>query len=234
MTTTLFVPGLQSSGPTHWQTWLEEQTYDAVRVEQNDWTDANLPVWSARVRHAIQTAKGQVFVVAHSFGALAAIQAAGDREERIAGVFLVAPADPWLFAAGDQLPKKPLPFPVMVVASRNHPWMPLDTAAEWAARWSADFIDVGNAGHINTESGYGPWPQGLALFRKLRGVGAHAAAGRLPILRSTSARSQATLGPRPARQQRGIRASDRHEVRNAVRLLQDAGWDFSLSEAPLL
>jgi len=29
--------------------------------------------------------------------------------------------------------------------------------------WGADFIDMGEAGHINVASGYGPWPEGRAL-----------------------------------------------------------------------
>ena len=29
--------------------------------------------------------------------------------------------------------------------------------------WKADFIDMGDAGHINIASGYGPWSEGKAL-----------------------------------------------------------------------
>jgi predicted alpha/beta hydrolase family esterase len=29
------------------------------------------------------------------------------------------------------------------------------------------FISIGDAGHINTAAGYGPWPQGLELLRQL-------------------------------------------------------------------
>ena len=39
-----------------------------------------------------------------------------------------------------------------------------------ANRWHADLINIGAAGHINAESGFGPWPQGLELLRELQSV----------------------------------------------------------------
>ncbi len=45
MPTTLIVPGLKSSGPTHWQTWLERRIAGSVRVAQANWNDPQLPVW---------------------------------------------------------------------------------------------------------------------------------------------------------------------------------------------
>jgi hypothetical protein len=36
--------------------------------------------------------------------------------------------------------------------------------ARWLAkRWGAEFVDMGEAGHINVASGFGPWPEGRAL-----------------------------------------------------------------------
>ena len=100
MPTTLIIPGLKSSGPTHWQTWLERRTAGSLRVKQRDWNDAHLPEWSSRVRSEIARATGSLFIVAHSFGALAAAQAASDHAERITGALLVAPADPDNFRSG--------------------------------------------------------------------------------------------------------------------------------------
>ena len=111
---------------------------------------------------------GPVFIAAHSFGALAAVQAASDHADRIAGVLLVAPADPEHFGVAEFLPARPLEFPAIVVASTNDPWISLDSAAHWADRWGADLISLGEAGHINAESGFGPWPKALALLERLR------------------------------------------------------------------
>jgi hypothetical protein len=38
----LIIPGLYDSGPAHWQTWLQAQYPDAVRVEQEHWNIADL------------------------------------------------------------------------------------------------------------------------------------------------------------------------------------------------
>lgn len=168
MATTLIVPGLHGSGPDHWQTRFEDRIPGAVRVIQRDWTRADLAEWSSRVRREINRVPGRIFIIAHSFGALAAAQAASDHEHRIAGALLVAPADPDIFGVASYLPHEPFSFPSVVAASANDPWMRLEKAAAWADRWGGDFINIGPAGHINVESGFGPWPEGLAIFQGLR------------------------------------------------------------------
>lgn len=168
MATTLIIPGLHSSGHDHWQSWFEEHIPGTLRVIQRDWTDADLPEWSSRVRRDISRTPGKHYLVAHSFGVLAAVQAAADLSERIAGALLVAPADPAKFGITDYLPQHPLPFRSVVVGSSNDPWMSLEAAGHWADLWGADFVNLGAAGHINAESGFGPWPEGLALLERLR------------------------------------------------------------------
>jgi hypothetical protein len=178
MTTTLIIPGLHSSGPDHWQTWFEEQLPATVRVIQSDWDKPDLTIWSARVRRDIHRNPGRHIVVAHSFGVLAAVYAGAREPDRIAGALLVAPADPEKFRAAGELPRDPLPFPAVVVASSNDPWMTLWKAADWADRWGADFVNLGDAGHINAESGFGPWPEGLSLLERLRRRSQHVSGQR--------------------------------------------------------
>ena len=168
MTTTLIVPGLHSSGPDHWQTWFEEQIPGTVRVIQSDWSNANLAEWSRRVRRDIARNPGRHILVAHSFGVLAAVHAAQEFGDRIQGALLVAPAAPDKFNVTADVPSTPLPFPAVVVASSNDPWMSLWSAAELADRWGADFVNLGEAGHINAEAGFGAWPEGLGLLDRLR------------------------------------------------------------------
>jgi predicted alpha/beta hydrolase family esterase len=168
MPTTLIVPGLHSSGDDHWQTWFETQLPATVRVIQSDWTKADLPEWSRRIRGAIARTPGQILIVAHSFGVLASVQAAADQSDRIGGALFVAPADPDKFGVSDLLPQHNLPFPSVVVASTNDPWMSLHKAAAWADRWGADIVNLGEAGHINADAGFGAWPEGLAIFERLR------------------------------------------------------------------
>ncbi|CAL1241784.1 conserved protein of unknown function [Candidatus Methylocalor cossyra] len=167
----LMVPGLGDSGPHHWQTWWQSQDPGTVRVLQEDWLTADLERWSTRVWEAVVPLGRPVWLVAHSFGCLATVRAGFERPDRIAGALLVAPAQPERF--GVTLPTQPLPFPSTLVASRDDPWMSFPAAAEWARRWGSHLVDLGQAGHINADSGYGPWPEGRALLHELKERAAH-------------------------------------------------------------
>ena len=48
----LVVPGLNGSGPAHWQSWIEG-LIGAQRVHQDDWSRPDIDSWSARVEAAI-------------------------------------------------------------------------------------------------------------------------------------------------------------------------------------
>lgn len=168
MTTTLIIPGLQDSGPGHWQTWWQFLDPNARRVEQRDWRKPDLARWSARIMEALARTHEPVWLVAHSFGCLAAVRAAAECPDRVAGALLVAPADPDCFGIEPRLPAERLPCPSILVASSNDPWMSFQRAVFWADRWGSRRVDLGRAGHINAESGFGPWPQGRALLKELQ------------------------------------------------------------------
>ena len=229
MTTTLIIPGLKSSGPTHWQSWFEQHIPGTVRVMQRDWHDANLANWSSRVRRDINRTPGRLFVVAHSFGVLAAVQAANDFDGRIAGALLVAPADPDKFSVSAYLPNQPLSFPSVVVASTNDHWMTLERAAHWADVWGSDLVNLGDAGHINGESGFGPWPEGLSLLERLRRAAEFRSAltPHSATSRSLSPRRKVPGSSRTRSLSHPYHAEDRPDVRNAAALLAAAGWHVS-------
>ena len=155
----VIVPGLHGSGAGHWQSWLQGQVAGAVRVEQDDWSAPDLERWSDRVAETLAAlGPGPHVVVAHSFGCLATVRAAMRQPLDIAQVLLVAPAEPNRFDVAAALPQSRLASRSCVVASDNDPWMSATQAHAWALRWGSDWINLGNAGHINVDSGYGPFP----------------------------------------------------------------------------
>jgi predicted alpha/beta hydrolase family esterase len=168
METILIVPGLYNSGPSHWQTWFENTLTDTQRVEQADWERPCLSEWAARVREAINAESEPVWIVAHSVGCLAAVTASLVCASRIRAALLVAPADPDRFGEAAHLPEERLAFPSLVVASNNDPWVKRSVAEHWASVWGSRYRNVGDAGHINVDAGYGPWPEGLGFFQELR------------------------------------------------------------------
>jgi hypothetical protein len=80
--------------------------------------------------------------------------------------------------------------------------MRLTAASVWADRWGSQFECIGRAGHINIESGFGAWPQGLDLFERFR-----AAHGGEPLgnIESLSARLSPSLIGQDALTRRGER-----------------------------
>ena len=97
MDTILIVPGLWDSCPRHWQSWFEEQLPYSRRVTQGDWSKPDLPAWSSAIRRELDRAPGRSWIVAHSFGCLAAVHACWSAAARVAGAMLVAPAEPSAF-----------------------------------------------------------------------------------------------------------------------------------------
>lgn len=168
MDTTLIVPGLHGSGPEHWQSWFERHIDNCVRVVQSDWSTPNLTQWSGKLRRELNRVPGRVWIVAHSFGCLAAVQIAADYSERISGLMLVAPADPARFGLQDVIAQGRLDVPSVIVASTNDRWMSFERAAAWADVWGAELLNLGATGHVNVEAGYGAWPRGLEIYRALR------------------------------------------------------------------
>jgi uncharacterized protein len=51
-----------------------------------------------------------------------------------------------------------------LVASRNDKYFSFEESEALAGTLGAKLIDAGYSGHINSESGHGPWPEGLMCF----------------------------------------------------------------------
>jgi hypothetical protein len=164
MANTLIVPGLNNSGPAHWQSLWQLKRPDYVRVVQRDWSEPRLDEWAASLDRAIRKGRGKSLIVAHSYGCLATLRRLQQRSDDVAGVMLVAPADPEKWG---QTPFSAIAVPSVLVASRNDPWLEFDKAKSLAATLGAAFVNLGMAGHVNAESGYGPWEQGERILDEL-------------------------------------------------------------------
>lgn len=170
----LIVPGLYNSEPEHWQSHWQQAWPQAERVDQTDWEKPTLAEWVAGLVEAVRRRPGAV-LVGHSLGCALIAHLAQIRGGRgIGGALLVAPADVErdrpagpLLQGFAPMPRRPLPFPSVVVASRNDPYVSIERAAAFAHAWRARLVDLGEAGHINVASGYGPWTAGQALLRDL-------------------------------------------------------------------
>jgi predicted alpha/beta hydrolase family esterase len=171
--TVLILPGWKGSGPGHWQTIWQRARPELRRVEQASWTEPVLGDWADALEKAVRAAPAPVLLVAHSLAcALVAHWARAGSVARVAGALLVAPADvddpslgtPRTFSP---MPLERLPFPSWIVGSRDDPFAAFERAEAFAAAWGGQLLDAGRSGHVNVESGHGPWPRGATLLEAL-------------------------------------------------------------------
>ena len=168
----IIVPGWKNSGEGHWQSLWAESISGAVRVKQDNWTSPTRDAWVERIAKTILAQEREVVLVAHSLGCIATTYLPSDVCSRVQGALLVAPADPERRASlvdFSPTPYQPLPYRSVLVASSNDPYCSVRTAGAYARAWGSEFVRLQNAGHINTESGFGDWPLGLALLQSLVG-----------------------------------------------------------------
>ncbi|MBM6575341.1 serine hydrolase family protein [Microvirga sp. SRT01] len=175
--TILTVPGLGGSGPSHWQSLWERERHDAIRAELGMWNTPHRNSWVTKLDQAISTAQAPVILVAHSLGCIAVAWWASLSPQPygwpVAGALLVAPADvdradaPPEISGFAPAPRGALPFPSIVVASTDDPWITSQRAHSLAAEWGSHFEEVGALGHINAASGLGAWHDGQDLLERV-------------------------------------------------------------------
>jgi uncharacterized protein len=171
-TPVLILPGFGNSGPEHWQTLWELRHPDWRRVNLGKWDAPACDDWVHALDVAVQACPSPPVLVAHSLACLLVAHWV-HRSARIPkGAFLVAVPDPKSvsFPAAAHgfvpVPLVPFTFRSLVVASANDPLGSLAYAKHCAMAWGSMFIDIGQAGHINADSGHGEWNEGYELFRQ--------------------------------------------------------------------
>lgn len=171
--TALILPGIGNSGPDHWQSRWEKTAPSFVRIQQRDWDHPVCEEWMEVLENTLSSLGANVVLVAHSLACALVAHWAEKTRLNIKGALLVAPPNP----DGPNFPKEavgfsPLPmssftFPSIVVASTNDPYGNLEFAESVASSWGARFVNIGHAGHINSNSGLGEWNEGFSLFKQL-------------------------------------------------------------------
>jgi uncharacterized protein len=172
----LVIPGYEGSGPVHWQSRMVGKLSTARIVDQPDWLHSSQALALEQIVKAVSEATRPIVFVAHSLGNILVAQAvpqltATGFMDRVKGAYLVAvPTASALSALAEidpafaDIPRDPLPFPSVLVASSNDPYATLEDAADISAAWGSKLIEAGEQGHINTASGHGPWPEGMMSF----------------------------------------------------------------------
>ncbi len=184
--TILIVPGLRDHVPDHWQTHLElalrQSGRKVVAVAPMGRTDLNCQARVQAIDAAVQGIDGPLVLVAHSGGCIMVAHWAATSvlAGRVSAALLAAPPDfeqPMpegypsmadLHAAGwFPVPRDPLPFPSVVLLSRNDPLGAFDRVSELAGAWGASTVDLGDVGHLNPASGFGRWPDAMTHIQRL-------------------------------------------------------------------
>ena len=174
----LVLPGWQNSGPDHWQSrW--ERSHGYQRVEQYNWQRPLRGDWISRLEDVLLSCAEPAVLVAHSLGCLtvAAWAAHSKNTHLVKAALLVAPPDTarednaqvlpgWAMGTPKQ-PLQKLPFQSVVYASSNDPFCELAQAKRFAAAWGAALMEVGERGHINSDSGLDDWPLAHSALSQL-------------------------------------------------------------------
>ena len=169
----LLLHGLGGSGPTHWQTWLYRELIKVgKKVYYPTLPEYDKPQLSDWLKELDQTFQNinkdeKLTVIAHSLGCILWLQYIKNglpgKAER---VLLVAPPSPYyehesiqaFFPIDIKGIENNQPFIHTVqIQSTNDPYCSIEDSHYFKQLGIRQKIIV-NKGHINVESGFGPWP----------------------------------------------------------------------------
>lgn len=176
----VLVYGYDGSGPGHWQRWLEEQ----LREQQvpvcfpglSDPVEPKKDRWVYELAAVVAATETPVTFVAHSLGCWAVDHFLNEHgSSNVHAALLVAPPSPHLLfdPVESFLPPPrnrqawaPIAANSLFVNSNDDDFATSNEIAAIAADLGARYELLANAGHINADSGYGPWPFALEWVRR--------------------------------------------------------------------
>jgi uncharacterized protein len=188
----LIVPGLRDAVAQHWQTLLEARLRAAgtpvASVPPMGRENLDCAAKVAAIERTAQSVEGPIVIVAHSGGCVMVAHWAKQTKRAVHGALLATPPDferamPAGYPTLEQLraggwlpvPRGRLPFRSIVAASRNDPLGGCERVAGLALGWGSRLVDLGEVGHLNPASGFGPWPRADELIDELSAASAVAA-----------------------------------------------------------
>jgi predicted alpha/beta hydrolase family esterase len=168
------IPGINNSGPQHWQTFWEHQ-YGFTRIKQEDWDHPVFEEWKDNLVESIESNKYKKnnILIAHSLGCLLTVKSLSTIQDYIGGLFLVAVPNPdTAFFSGQlktfrDIPCENLKIPGYLVYSGNDEFSTTDFSIKYGKIWGLKTINAGRLGHINGDSNLAGWEEGYKLFTRL-------------------------------------------------------------------
>lgn len=129
------------------------------------------------LHEAVTAGTGPAVLIAHSAGCVTVAAWAARHTGSVTAALMVTPPfiDPLWTPGPDDPPdlagwvvhRDALPFRTIVVASRTDPYTTFAQFERYAEDWGAELVDAGDVGHLDTATGYGPWPDGERLVAAL-------------------------------------------------------------------
>ncbi len=168
------LPGLGGSDNEHWQSRFEKVLPNCKRIEQKNWDKPNCEEWVKTINDALKGYDlSKVVLISHSLGGIALSHWVNTYHKKVKGAFIVAP--PHVEGVSPEyelntflpVPLKPFLFPTTLVASTNDQWSGIEDSKQLAEHWGSKFINIGDAGHINSDSGFGAWEEGQDILGNL-------------------------------------------------------------------
>lgn len=163
------LPGINNSGPRHWQSVWERVHSGVLRIEQREWNRPSSAEWIEKIEASVAKQPVAPILVAHSLGCIAAVQWMARTRLSIHALILVAIPDP----AGKQFPINTTGFALLperlyhdrlaIISSENDRYASPEFSDGCAHRWRAMHINAGLKGHLNEATALDDWPFGWSI-----------------------------------------------------------------------
>lgn len=163
----------QENPKGHWQSLWERGYPLSTHVTCSNKQSAS--EWIKKIDQTIRNTNTPVIIAAHGVGVLGFLQwlfhASLIDQKLIYGALLVAPTNPQSQDLGTdiktEISQAYANFPTALISSDNDPYCDLQHAKDLANSLGAKFYTLEKAGHINAESGFGPWQWGMRLMQDI-------------------------------------------------------------------